>query len=190
MTLTIKTLDQFDFSYQTSINQQSLYDLAELGFIEAKENIIFLGPSGVGKSHLSTALGVAAVTAGYTVRFYTFTELVDELYSALVDGGLSRRIDSILKNDLIILDELGYVSMDETASDHIFQFVAQAYEKRSLILTSNLNFAEWGTLFSNTSTAAAVLDRLLHHAHVFNLKGDSYRIRNRLIPPSKDEPSE
>lgn len=178
----LKTLEGFDFSFQNSISQQSIRDLAGLDFIEARENVIFLGPPGVGKSHLSVALGVEAVNAGYQVRFYTFTELVTDLYAALADNSLNKKISSILKNDLIILDELGYLSMDETASDHIFQLITRAYEKRSLIITSNLDFAEWGTIFTNISTAAAILDRLLHHAHVFNLRGDSYRMRNRLIP--------
>lgn len=179
----LKTLDEFDFSFQNSISQQSMWDLAGLEFIQVQENVIFLGPSGVGKSHLSIALGIEAVNAGYNVRFFTVTELVADLYSALADNSLDKRIDNILKNDLIILDEWGYISMDDTASDHIYQLVAKAYEQRSLIITSNLNFAEWGTLFSSTSTAAAVLDRLLHHAHVFNMKGDSYRMRNRLVKP-------
>lgn len=103
------------------------------------------------------------------------------MYASLADSSFNKRIDTILKNHLIILDELGYVAMDETASDHIFQFIARAYEKRSVIVTSNLDFAEWGTLFANTSTATATLDRLLHHAHVFNMKGDSYRMRSRLV---------
>ncbi|NMA15578.1 MAG: ATP-binding protein [Clostridia bacterium] len=109
-----------------------------------------------------------------------------ELYAALANNSLNKKINNILKNDLIILDELGYVSMDETASDHIFQLVTRAYENRSLIVTSNLDFREWSILFTNMSTAAAVLDRLLHHAHVFNLRGDSYRVRHRLAqPPNK-----
>ncbi len=186
----LKTLDEFDYSFQNSINQQSIRDLASLDFMHAKENVVFLGPSGVGKTHLAIGLGVAAVNAGYKVRFYTFTELVEDLYASLANSSFNKRIDTILKNHLIILDELGYVSMDETASDHIFQFIARAYEQRSLIVTSNLNFAEWGTLFANASTAAATLDRLLHHAHVFNMKGDSYRMRNRLIPTNIDQHNE
>jgi DNA replication protein DnaC len=177
----LKTLDEFDYSFQNSINQQSIRDLESLDFMHAKENIIFLGPSGVGKTHLATGLGVSAVNSGYKVRFYTFTELVEDLYASLADSSFNKRIDTILKNHLIILDELGYVAMDETASDHIFQFIARAYEKRSVIVTSNLDFAEWGTLFASTSTATATLDRLLHHAHVFNMKGDSYRMRSRLV---------
>lgn len=177
-----KTLEEFDFCFQYSISQQTIRDLAGLDFIEARENIVLLGPPGVGKSHLAIALGIQAINAGYQVRFYTFTDLVVELYAALADNSVHKKINSILKNDLILCDELGYLSMDETASDHVFQLITQAYEKRSLIVTSNLDFAEWGTLFTNTSTAAAILDRLLHHAHVFNLRGDSYRMRNRLRP--------
>ena len=125
---------------------------------------------------------VKAVLKGYQVRFYTLTDLIAELYAALADNSLDRKINNILKNDLIILDELGYVSMDETASDHIFQLVTKAYENRSLIITSNLDFGEWGTLFVNMSTAAAILDRLLHHAHVFNLRGNSYLSLIHIFP--------
>ena len=182
----VKALEDFDFTFQNSISQQSIYDLATLQFIEARENIVFLGPPGVDKSHLAIAMGVKAVQKGYRVRFYTFTDLIAELYSALADNSLNKKINSILKNDLIILDELGYISMDEIASDHIFQLVTKAYENRSLLVTSNLDFGEWATLFDNMSTAAAILDRLLHHAHVFNLRGDSYRVRNQLVQPPND----
>lgn len=178
----IKSLESYDFSLQNSISRQAICDLASMDFVRAKENAVFLGPPGVGKSHLALALGYEAVQKGYTVRFFTLASLIEDIYAALADGTVAKRIRSILKNAIIIIDEIGYQTMDETASDHIFQLIATAYETRSLIITSNLDFSEWGTLFSSPSTAAAVLDRLLHHAHVFSLKGDSYRMRNRLIP--------
>jgi len=181
----IKTIDSFDFSFQNSVSQQVIHDLSRLDFINNHENIIFLGPPGVGKSHLAIGLGFEAIKAGYKVRFYGFGDLIDDLYSSLADGTVRKKIRSILRHDLIIIDEVGYQAMNQIASDHFFQLISNAYETRSLIITSNLDFAEWGTLFASSSIAAAVLDRLLHHAHVFPLKGESYRIRSRMIPLTK-----
>ena len=177
------TLDDFDFSYQTSVSQQTIRDLATLEFITKRENLIFLGPPGVGKSHLGIALGIEAVNAGYHVLFTTMDDLTTKMYASLADGSLSQYMRALLRNDLIILDEVGYLTLDKTASDHLFQLISRAYENVSLIVTSNLNFSEWGTLFTSPGTVAALLDRLLHHAHVITLRGDSYRIRNRLVPP-------
>lgn len=172
-----RTLDGFDFMFQTSVSQQTVRDLATLEFIKARENLILLGPPGVGKSHLAIALGTEAVNAGYSTLFITMDNLANQMYACLADGSLPRYVRSLLRNDLLILDEVGYLT------DHLFQLVSKAYEKVSLVVTSNLDFSEWGTLFASPSTAAAVLDRLLHHAHVITLRGDSYRVRNRLVPP-------
>jgi DNA replication protein DnaC len=178
-----RTLEQFDFSFQASVSQQTIKDLASLEFIEAKENLVLLGPPGVGKSHLAITLGVEAVKVGYSALFTTMDELAARMYACLADGSLLQYMRSLLRNDLIILDEVGYLTLDKTASDHLFQLINKAYERVSLIVTSNLDFAEWGTLFASAGTAAALLDRLLHHAHVITMRGDSYRIRNRLVPP-------
>jgi DNA replication protein DnaC len=179
-----KTIDDFNFRFQNSVSQQTLRNLAQLKFLEARENIILVGPPGVGKTHLAVALGVAAVNVGHRVLFTTAQDLVDQLYSALADGTVAQKLKRLLRHDLIILDEVGYLQLDTTGSDHLFQVVAKAYERRSLIVTSNLDFQEWGQLFDQPATAAAVLDRLLHHAHVISLKGDSYRMRHRLAPPA------
>lgn len=180
-----RTLDDFDFKFQTSVSRQTLLDLAQLDFVERRENLVLLGPPGVGKTHLSVALGVEAVNAGYRVIFSTVHDLVDRFYKALADDTVTQTMNRLLRHDLIILDEVGFLELDGTGSDHLFQLVAKAYEKRSLIVTSNLDFSDWGDLFDKPATAAAILDRLLHHAHVISLKGDSYRVRNRLAPPPR-----
>ncbi|MGI6297428.1 MAG: IS21-like element helper ATPase IstB [Minisyncoccales bacterium] len=187
---THKSLNDFDFSFQTSVSRQTVRDLASLEFVRAHENLILLGPPGVGKSHLAIALGIRAVEEKMRVRFWTAADLVQDLYSHLADGSLRRYIQSLTRYDLLVVDELGYLKLDQTASDHLFQLVADAYERASLIITSNLDFREWAEMFANPSTAAAVLDRLLHHAHVISLKGDSYRLRSRLAPPKQTADSD
>jgi DNA replication protein DnaC len=186
---TWRTLEEFDFSFQSSVSQQTIRDLNTLEFVKAKENLILLGPSGVGKSHLAIALGIEAVNAGYHVLFTTMDDLANKMYSCLADGSLPRYMRSLLRNSLIIVDEVGYLTLDKTASDHLFQLVSRTYENVSMIITSNLDFSDWGTLFASPSTAAAVLDRMLHHAHVIALRGESYRIRNRLVPLQKNTDS-
>lgn len=132
---------------------------------------------------MAIALGIEAVKAGYNTLFTTMDDLANRMYACLADGSLPQYMRSLLRNELIILDEVGYLTLDKTASDHLFQSVSKAYENVALIVTSNLDFSEWGTLFASPGTAAALLDRLLHHAHIITLRGDSYRVRNRLVPP-------
>jgi DNA replication protein DnaC len=172
-----KTLEGFMFGEQPSVNESKIQKLAGLDFIDRAENIVFLGPPGIGKTHLAIALGVQAVNKGYSVRFITAETMVDELYQALADSTFKRRLKKLVSHDLIIIDELGYLSLDQTASDHFFQVINRAYEKHAIILTSNRPFQEWSGLFDDATVVSAILDRLLHHVHLFNMEGDSYRLK-------------
>jgi len=161
-----KTLQDFDFSLQPSVDEEHIRSLAQLEFVRQRENVIFVGPAGIGKTHLSIALGIEAVEAGYKVRFITAGQLVDALYSSLADGTFKRELKRYDAFDLIVI----------TASDHFFEVINQAYENQSIILTTNRPFQEWAGLFDDAITVSAILDRLLHHAHLFNIIGTQMHI--------------
>lgn len=172
-----KNLKEFDFTFQPNIPEAEIRELQTLRFVEKKENIVLLGPPGVGKTHIAIALGYEGIMQGKHVLFTTTQELIDKTYAAIADGTVKQRLKSLRKYDILILDELGYLPMDEVAGNHLFQVISNAYEQQSVIITSNRPFQEWGTLFPNSALATATLDRLLHHAHVFNFRGDSYRMK-------------
>ncbi len=176
----LKTLEQFDFKFQPSVSRQKVADLATLRFIENHENVILLGPPGVGKTHLAIALALKACGAGYQVLFLTLADLVAQLHAALADRSLTTRLKALSRVALLIIDEVGYVPLDKTGADHLFQVIARRYETGSIILTSNKAFTEWGNILGGDSVvASAILDRLLHHSVVFNIKGESYRLREK-----------
>lgn len=176
---TVKTLEQFDFEVAAGVPKARIQELAGLAFIERRENVIFLGPSGTGKSHLATALGVRATERRYKVRFVTAADLVMQLEKARREHRFDQYLKrAILGPSLLILDEIGYLPLKKDQSDMFFQVVAKRYEHGSVILTSNLSFGDWEDTFDgNAALTSAMLDRLLHHAHVIQIRGESYRLR-------------
>lgn len=172
----IKRLEDFDVA-ASSIPKATFDYLASLEWIRAKENVCLIGPAGTGKSHTLVALGVAAVEAGHRVRYFTAAELVETLYRALADNSVGRTIEALLRNDLIVIDELGFAPLDDTGTQLLFRFVAAAYERRSLGIGSHWPFESWGKFLPEHTTAVSLLDRLLHHCQTVVTNGDSYRMK-------------
>jgi DNA replication protein DnaC len=174
---TIKTLSSFDFAFQPSLERERVLALAELQFVDRREAVHFLGPPGTGKSHLAVALGVEAIKAGRSVYFTSLADLVSALAKAEREGQLAERIRWFCRFALLIVDEIGYLPVSQGGGNLFFQLVNARYEKGAMILTSNRGFAEWGEIFGDPVVAAALLDRLLHHAVVIQIEGSSYRLR-------------
>ncbi len=181
---TIKTLSGFDFSFQPSLDRNRVLALAQLDFIDRHEVVHFIGQSGTGKSHLAAALGVEAVRAGRSVYFSPLADILDSLARADREGRLRERIRYLCRSSLLIIDEIGYLSVGAGAGNLFFQLVNARYERGAMILTSNRGFAEWGQVFGDPVVATALLDRLLHHAVVVQIEGASYRLRQHadLVP--------
>ena len=175
-----KTLDQFDFAFQPSVNERQIRDLVSLRFVANTENVLFLGPPGVGKTHLAVSLGMAALTSGLSVVFYSVADLLDQLTHDTRTDRLARRMTALCRPQLLILDEMGYFSLDKRAAQFLFQLVSRRYQRGSIILTSNKSFNEWGDIFPDHVLASAILDRLLHHAVTVNIRGNSYRLKDKL----------
>ena len=176
----IKTLEQFDFSFQPSLNDKEIIRFGSLAFIEANGNAIFLGPPGVGKTHLSVGLGIKACMAGYRVLFLTAQRLMEELTIAKRDGSLMEKLLAYGRLHLLIVDELGYMPVSREQANLLFQLISLRYEKGSIIMTSNYNFDEWGKIFEDTVAASAIIDRIVHHANIFYINGSSYRLKDKL----------
>jgi len=175
----IKSLDQFDFDFQPSIDRKQVRELAGLSFVERAENVVLLGPPGVGKTHLAIALGVKAVEAGHSALFLTLESLMGRLVRARHENRLDRTLQQLAYPRVLILDELGYLPLTREEASLFFRLLVRRYERASLIVTSNKSFVDWGEVFNDQILATAILDRLLHHATTVNIKGDSYRLREK-----------
>lgn len=171
-----KTLEEFDVA-ASSIPVATFDYLASLEWVRAAENVCMIGPAGTGKSHMLVALGIAAVEAGHRVRYFTAAELVETLYRGLADNSVGRVIDTLLRNDVVLVDEIGFAPLDDTGAQLLFRFVAAAYERRSLGIGSHWPFESWGRFLPEHTTAVSMLDRLLHHCHTVVTYGDSYRMK-------------
>ena len=174
-----KNMEQFDFSFQPSIERKVLDDLMTMRFIHNNENVVFLGPPGVGKTHLSVALGMQAAYSEISVYYITAVKLVQILRKDFLSSRLSYRLATYARFPLMIVDEIGYLPLTREESNLFFQFVSSRYEKHSTIYTSNKSFSEWGEVLGDTVMASAVLDRILHHCNVVNIRGESYRLKDR-----------
>jgi len=174
-----KTLDDFDFGFQPGINKQELLDLASLRFIEQKENILFVGTSGVGKTHLATAIGMESAKTRFSTYFISFQSLMNQLKKALDENRLESRMKFFSRYKVLIIDEIGYLPIDPDAANLFFQLIARRYDKHCSIITTNSPFSKWGEIFGSPTLANAILDRLLHHSHVISIKGPSYRLREK-----------
>ena len=173
----IKTLAQFDFAFQPSIKREQIEALHELGFLERAENVVLLGPPGVGKTHLAISLAIAAAESGRRVYYGTLAALLESLMEAKTAGNLSRRLRVLTHPALLVVDEIGYLPVSQDDAVLFFQLINARHERASTVLTSNKGFEEWGSVLGDEVMAAALIDRVLHHCHIVNIRGNSYRMR-------------
>lgn len=176
----IKRLEEFDFRHQTTITKRQVAQLLDFRFLDARANVVFIGPPGVGKTHLAIAIALKAVASGYKALFTTALALAETLEIAELKGELKKKIASLLKFDLLVIDELGYLPMNRQGIYNLFQLVNGLYEQRSVILTTNKDFTSWGEFLRDETVAVPIVDRLIHHSQVFMLGGESYRLKQKL----------
>lgn len=174
-----KPLEAFDYRHQTTITKRQVNALLDFGFIDERQNLVFIGPPGVGKTHLAIGIALKAIEAGYKVLFRTALALVEELELAEMKGELKKRLSQLAKYDVLVIDELGYLPMTRQARYNLFQLINSLYEYRSIILTTNKDFTNWGEFFHEDAVAVPIIDRVIHHSHIFMLGGESYRLKQK-----------
>jgi DNA replication protein DnaC len=175
----LKTLEQFDFDFQPSLDRRQVRELAGMSFVERAHNVIILGPPGVGKTHLAIALGMKAVESGYSVLFLSLESLMTRLVKAFHENRLERSLQQLTYPKVLIIDEIGYLPLSQLEASLVFRLVVRRYERASLIVTSNKSFLDWGEVFNDPILATAILDRLLHYSSTLNIKGESYRLKEK-----------
>jgi DNA replication protein DnaC len=183
-----KTLDGFDFAAQPSVAKATVLALARGDFVRAHQNAVLVGGTGTGKTHLAIGIGLCCLQAGYRVRFTTAVALANDLMSAAAEHRLTRVLAGWRRADLVILDELGFLPLSREGGQALFQFIADRYETAAVLITTNLAFARWTEVFGDATMTAALLDRLLHHAHILEHTGDSHRFHERTRRPTEDRP--
>ncbi len=172
-----KTLGDFDYGFQPSIDRKQVAELLTLRFVERRENVLLLGPPGVGKTHIAVALALEAISKGYTAYFVTLQQLID--YLSAGPEPVSAKMATFIRPKLLVIDEVGYLPLERLAANWFFELVSRRYERGSIILTSNKSYGDWATLFPEVAIASAILDRLLHHSTTINIRGDSYRLKDK-----------
>ena len=182
-----KTLDDFDFSFQPSINKEEILDFKNLRFVEKAENILFVGSPGVGKTHLAISIGIENAKSNHSTYFVNCNDLIQMLQKAHLQNRLDDKLKTLAKYKLLIIDEVGYLPINVEGANMLFQLINKRYEKNSTIITTNKVFSKWGELFGDLTIANAILDRLLHHSHIININGNSYRLKDKLKLDSSNQ---
>ena len=183
----IKTFEDFDFSFQPTINKEQILDFKNLRFLENKENIIFVGSPGVGKTHLATSIGIEAAKNRDSTYFINCNDLISNLKKANSENRFMNRLNHYAKYKVLIIDEMGFLPIDSEGANMIFQLINKRYENHSTIITTNKPFGKWHEIFGDVTLANAILDRLLHHSHIININGNSYRLKDKLKPDITEE---
>lgn len=176
-----KTLEDYDFTFQPSVNEMQIKELNNLSFIEQHENIVFIGNPGVGKTHLAVSIGMEAAKHRNSVYFITCHNLMKKLNKAQKENRLAKQLQHLAQYKVLIIDEIGYLPVDHQGSNLLFQLIAKRYMTKSTIVTTNMPFSRWGEVFSDNTLASAVLDRLLHYSHIIRITGNSYRIKDKIV---------